>query len=176
VVRSILMGLAVAAGLAGAATQAEAQFAAGQRHVGVHVGLSGVGSAAAIGVNAELAYTDQIGIGLFADTWSYGQSWGSAFGGGSWDVRYVALAGTGAYHFRIEGNPKLDPFLGATLGYYIVNTESSASGAPTYDASSSRMFLGGYGGIRYFLNDRLSGVARAGVGASYLTLGVDLKL
>ncbi len=42
------------------------------------------------------------------DTWSYGQDYGSAPGGGSWDIRYVAIAGTGAYHFPIENNPRLD--------------------------------------------------------------------
>lgn len=155
---------------------ASAQFAAGQKNLGVHVGMSGVGSAAAFGVNGELAYTDRIGIGVWADTWSYGQDFNTALGPGSWDVRYVAVAGTGSYHFPVSSNPKLDPFLGVALGYFVVSTETQSAGSATYTGDASRLFVGGFGGARYYFKPTLSGVARAGFGASYLTLGVDFKL
>lgn len=155
---------------------ANAQFTQGQRYVGVHVGLSGVGSAAALGVNGEIAYHDRIGIGAWADTWSYGESFGTALGTVSWDVRYIALAGTGSYHIPIESSPKWDPFIGLALGYYVVTSESRGLTGVTYSGDASRVFIGGFGGTRYAFNDNLSGVARLGFGASYLTLGVDLRL
>jgi hypothetical protein len=153
---------------------AAAQFTAGQTTVGAHVGLSGVGSSPALGVSGELAYNDRIGIGAWADTWSYG--WNSGFAGYSWNIRYIAVAGTGSYHFPIESQPKLDPFAGLALGYFIVSTSTTVDGAPTYSGDASRIFLGGFGGVRYLFNDNLAGVARLGFGASYFTVGVDLKL
>lgn len=153
------------------------QYAQSKKFLGAHVGLSGVGSAPAIGLNGEVAYNKNIGIGAWLDTWSYGQSFGTALGGGDWNVRYIALAGTGAYHFPIQSNAKIDPFLGAALGYYVVSTSWNGSGvAGSYSGSASRMFLGGFGGARYFFKPQLSGVARVGFGASYLTLGVDYKM
>lgn len=151
---------------------AAAQWAAGQKDIGVHVGLSGVGSATAIGLNGEYGYNKNIGIGAWLDTWSYGYNSG-LYG---WNVRYIALAATGAYHFPIKSTPKLDPFVGLALGYYIVSTSVNGTAAIAYNGSSSRLFLGAFGGLRYYFNNTLSGVARAGFGASYLTLGLDFKL
>ncbi len=156
----------------------EAQLMKGQKTLGVHIGLSGVGSAAAYGVNGEVAYNDHISIGGWLDTWSYGENYTYSFGTADWSVRYIALAGTGAYHFPLHSNPKLDPFLGVALGYYIVSssTSSSLSGTFTYRGSASRVFLGGFGGVRYHFKPNLAAVARVGFGASYLTLGIDYTM
>jgi hypothetical protein len=94
----------------------------------------------------------------------------------SWDIRYIALAGTGSYHFPIASNPKIDPFLGLALGYYIVSTNADGFDGISYSGDASRVFLGGYGGARYFFKETLSGVARLGFGASYLTVGVDFRM
>jgi hypothetical protein len=152
-----------------------AQFGANQKYLGVHLGLSGVGSTAAFGVNGEMAYNDRISIGAWADTWSYGETYGTALGEYSWDIRYIALAGTGAYHFPIKSAPKWDPFVGLALGYYMVSTETSGIGV-TYTGDANRIFLGGFGGARYSFSPTMAGVARLGFGASYLTLGLDFKL
>jgi hypothetical protein len=45
-----------------------------------------------------------------------------------------------------------------------------------YAGDANRLFVGGFGGARYSFNDNVSGVARLGFGASYLTVGVDFKL
>ena len=153
------------------ASQAQAQFQPKQKFLGAHVGLSGVGSAAALGVNGEVAYNDRIGIGAWFDTWSYS----SSFVGGEWSVRYVALAGTGAYHFPVKSNPKIDPFLGVAVGYFVVSTSTDVNGA-NYGGNGSRIFAGGFGGARYLFKPNLAGVARLGFGASYLTVGVDFKM
>lgn len=155
---------------------AAAQFGADQTYVGAHIGMSGVGSTAAFGVNGEVAYNDRITFGGWADTWSYGESFGSALGQYSWDVRYIALAATGAYHFPIESNTRIDPFLGVAIGYFIVNTEARGFDGVSYGGDASRIFAGGFAGSRYFFKPNLAGVARVGFGASYLTLGVDFKL
>jgi len=178
------LGLVVSAGallaLSGAAaaqsTPAFTAYGKSQKFLGAHIGMSGVGSTAEYGLNGEVAYNEHIGIGAWADTWSYGQSFGTAIGSYDWNVRYIAVAGTGAYHFAVKSNPRVDPFAGAALGYYLVSTSTNAAGAGAYQGSASRMFLGGYGGIRYFFKPALSGVARLGFGSSYLTLGVDYRM
>lgn len=156
--------------------QAAAQFGPDQKFLGAHVGMSGVGSAPALGVNGEIAYNKNIGIGAWVDTWSYGDSYRTVLGNYDWNVRYVALAGTGSYHFPIKSTPKLDPFLGLALGYYVVNASTDGLCGADYSGSASRMFLGGFGGARYFFKPNMSGVARAGFGDSFLTLGVDFKM
>ena len=169
--------LALAVALAAPLGAAGQTFGKSQHFLGAHVGMSGVGSTAAYGVNGELAYNEHIGIGAWADTWSYGQSFGTALGGYDWNVRYIAVAGTGAYHFTVKKQPKVDPFLGAALGYYVVSTSVKGAGVGgTYGGSGSRMFLGGFGGARYFFKPTIAGVARVGFGADYLTLGVDWKM
>lgn len=159
-----------------APSPASAQLASGQKNFGAHVGLSGVGSAPTLGVSGEVAYSDRISVGAWADTWSYGESYAIGTGSYRWDVRYVALAGNSAYHFPIEDHPKLDPFVGVSLGYFVVSTQGSGTGGIAYAGDSSRMFVGGFGGVRYAFRERLSGVARLGFGASHLTLGVDYRL
>lgn len=152
------------------------QFAAGQKNLGVHVGLSGVGTAPSFGVNGDLAFSDRVSVGAWADTWGYGESLSIGSDSYRWDVRYIALAGTSAYHFPIDDQPKLDPFVGVSVGYFIVSAEGSGAGGIVYGGDSSRAFVGGFAGIRYAFRERLNGVARAGFGASHLTLGLDYRL
>lgn len=181
--REVVMGrfcsIAVVALFAGAVAMpnaASAQFTEDSRRLGFHLGMSGVGSAAAIGVQGEIAYNDRISIGAWIDTWSYGESYAILGSTTSWDTRYVSFAGTGAYHFPVESNPRLDPFLGVAVGYFVVSSSASGSSGATYTGSGSRLFLGGHGGVRYFFKPNMAGVALLGVGASYLTVGMDFGL
>jgi hypothetical protein len=158
-----------------------ALFDGTSKFIGAHVGASAYGSTASFGGSIEFPYNDRIGIGAWADYWSYGGDSGAGFGNYSWDYKYIALAGTGAYHFPIASNPKLDPFVGLAVGYFIVSYDCSFEGAGgAFDcdagAKASRIFFGGFGGVRYGFSDNLAGVLRAGFGASYLTIGVDFKM
>ena len=161
---------ALVLGVLAAPQGASAQFGNGQKYLGVHVGMSGVGSTAAFGASGEMAYNEKIGIGVWFDMWSYDYEF-STFNS---STTYMAFAGTGAYHFPVKSAPKWDPFVGLALGYYVVSYSDDVPGG--VDAAASRIFLGGFGGARYFFKPNISGVARLGFGASYLTLGVDFKL
>jgi outer membrane protein W len=174
--RMILLITAGVIGVVSIPGSAAAQFGVNSKYFGIHLGVSDIGSAAAIGVNGEVAYNDRVGIGAWADTWSYGERMN--FGGSSydWNVRYVALAATGAYHFPVRSNRKLDPFAGAGLGYYVVSTTGNGFNGPTYNGSVSRMFLSIFGGARYALSNSASGVVRVGFGSAWITLGVDFKM
>lgn len=154
----------------------EAQFDADSRHGGFHLGMSGVGSTASIGLQGEVAFNDRVSIGGWVDTWSYGQSFGAMGSSISWDVRYFALAATSAYHFAIEDQPELDLFVGGSLGYFIVQSSSTSSTGTVYGGSGSRLFFGAHGGARYWFKENIAGLAQLGVGASYLTIGLDFSL
>jgi hypothetical protein len=65
--------------------------------------------------------------------------------------------------------------VGLALGYYIVSTSTNAPGV-SWSGDSNRIFLGGFGGVRYFFSPKMAGVVRAGVGSTTLTVGLDLKL
>lgn len=149
-------------------------FSPGATFLGAHVAMSGVGSTAAVGVNGEVAYSDRVGIGALVDTWSFSDAY-SAYGY-SWNVRYIAIAGTGAYHFAVPSTPKLDPFVGAAIGYFLVRVAERSAFDYAYTGGDSRLFVGGFGGVRYLLSNNVAGVARAGFGSAYLTVGVDVKL
>ena len=83
---------------------------------------------------------------------------------------YAAIAG-----WVREGSTVLD--LGCGDGSLLRHLqESRGVTGVTYSGDASRIFIGGFGGTRYAFKDNLSGVARLGFGASYLTLGVDLRL
>jgi len=158
----------------GQAATAGTLFDGTNKFIGVHVGASAYGSTASFGANAEMPYNDRIGIGAWVDYWSYGYD----FAGGEGDYTYIALAGTGAYHFPIESNPKLDPYVGVGVGYFIVSWDCNISGfdCDSYDASASRIFIGGFGGLRYGFSDKIAANVRAGFGSAYLTLGIDFKM
>jgi hypothetical protein len=161
--------------LAFAPPEAEAQFELGQKYIGAHIGLSGVGSAAALGLHGEFAYNENIGIGATFDTWSYSERYTGIFQAG-WTIRYLAFAGTGAWHFPVESNPKLDPFVGLGVGYFVVDSKWDGGGViGSYSGSGSRVFADGFAGLRYHFQPTLSGVLRAGVSVSYLTAGMDFR-
>lgn len=157
------------------ASAADAQFTEGGRYAGFHLGMSGVGSTASVGVQGQIAINERISVGGWIDTWSYGQSYTFLGSSTEWNTRYFAIAGTGSYHFPIANKPKLDPFVGLSLGYYVVNATTSASSG-TFTGSGSRVFLGGQAGGRYFFRENMSALALVGFGASYLTLGMDFGL
>lgn len=168
---------ALAGSLMVAPGSARGQYTPDAKSVGFHVGMSGVGSAAALGVQGQMSYNEHVSFGGWFDTWSYGQSFAVLGSTTSWDIRYFAISGSGSYHFPIENNPKLDPFLGVSVGYYVVNSSASGPGGTvTYTGDGSRIFAGGHAGGRYFFKPNMSVLALVGIGASYLTLGMDFGL
>lgn len=174
--RSLTLVAALVGASLVAPSTARAQYTEDGRWAGFHLGMSGVGSTATIGVQGEVAFKDRIAIGGWIDTWSYGQSFAVLGSTSSWDTRYISFAGTGSYHFPIENREKLDPFVGVSVGYYVVSVSATGPTGATYTGAGNRMFVGGHAGARYFFKDAMSAVALVGVGASYLTIGMDFGL
>ncbi|HEY9167646.1 MAG TPA: hypothetical protein VIS48_15940 [Candidatus Kryptonia bacterium] len=155
---------------------ASAQFEYGKNYAGVHVGLSGVGSALTLGLDYERGITNPgevgpgiIGIGGLFDYYHYSEDFGG-FGGG-WT--YIDFGVSGMYHFVLD-NKKWDPFLGLVLGYEIASWSwSGISGL--YSPTAGGFTLGGSAGIRYFLSDNWALQARVGFGFYIFAVGVDYK-
>jgi hypothetical protein len=129
------------------------------------------GSTAAFGGHFEHAVSDRFGVGAAVEYFSYGCGSGDI----TCNLKYVSLAGTGVYHFEVS-NEKLDPFVGGALGYHVVSCTISVVGDNTnYCGSGSRLLIGAFGGLRYFVKESIAIVGRAGYGLGYLSVGVDFR-
>ena len=175
-IRKISTALLAVAMLALLASTASAQFENQKNYAGVHIGLSGVGSALTLGADYERGITNPgevgpgiIGIGGLFDYYSYSDA--GLYG--KWT--YIDFGVSGMYHFVLD-NKKWDPFLGLVLGYEVASWSwnsgySSILGSPT----AGGFTIGGSAGIRYFLNDNWALQARLGFGFYILAVGVDYK-
>ena len=155
------------------ASTANAQFENQRNYAGVHIGLSGVGSALTLGADYERGITNPgevgpgiIGIGGLFDYYSY-----SYFQ--TVKLTYIDLGVSGMYHFVLD-NKKWDPFLGLVLGYEIA-TWSWSGGSGLSSPTAGGFTLGGSAGIRYFLSDSWALQARVGFGFYIFAVGVDYK-
>jgi hypothetical protein len=156
--------------------RAQAQFENQKNYAGVHIGLSGVGSALTLGLDYERGITNVgevgpgiIGLGGLFDYYHYSEDFGGY--GGGWT--YIDFGVSGMYHFVLD-NKKWDPFLGLVLGYEVATW--SWSGVSGFSSPTAGGFtLGGSAGVRYFLNDNWALQARIGFGFYILAVGVDYK-
>jgi hypothetical protein len=148
--------------------------------LGAVVGLGGLGGASlAFGGRFEkiIKPLPDLGDGLLgiqvgADWWSWNYDY---FQGNSSSVSYIPIGVTANYHFKME-NKKIDPFLGAGLGYQIVNASCVYQGVDYCDSYSSAIYFITKAGIRYFMNSNTALYADVGVGAASLNIGAMWKL
>jgi hypothetical protein len=149
------------------------------------VGLGGLESQYCLGGRFERIFKalPDMGDGLLGlqvgVDW-YGWSDGYNYPGGSANssVSIIPIGVTANYHFKME-NKKIDPFVGAGLGYQIANADACAvyqgvryCGGASYN---SEIYFIVKGGIRYFMNQ--STALYADVGATHtLNLGAMFKI
>src|SRR5688572_31708510 len=162
---------ALASAIAASAGQAQGGIALGYTDIGAVLGIGGVGEASfALGGRFEKVIKPLpdlgdglLGIQVGADWWSWD------FGSG-YSVSYIPIGVTANYHFKME-NKKIDPFLGAGLGYQIVNATCVYQGVDYCGgAYSSEIYFITKGGIRYFMNSSTVLYADVGVGAATLNV------
>jgi hypothetical protein len=124
-------------------------------------------------VGLEVGVTDEISVG--GSVAYSGAKYTYDYFGTRYEYKYNAwfIALRGAYHFTLE-NEKLDPYVGASLGYVVV----SVSGDDDYEYSvGSGAGYGAFGGIRYYLKPNLGLNAELGYSSfSFLSIGVSLRL
>lgn len=147
-------------------------FSPGSNHLGVVIGLGGIGDASvSVGLRLEHAIkvlpemgNGVLGIEASADWWHY-----SYFGG--WT--YIPISATANYHFHVEGG-EWDPFLGAGLGFWIVSSPDLCG--PIDCSPNSGIYFVGRAGVRYFFQPNLGLYADVGAGASTLNVGINFKV
>ena len=175
-----------AAALAMAAVPAAAQmkggaanFSMGYTDVGPVVGIGGIGSASAsFGGRFEHAIKPlpDLGNGTLGIQAAFDYySWGQDFVGYSWSYKYIPIGVTANYHFKLD-EPKIDPFIGAGLGYNIVSCSGTgAFGSFTCGYSSGIYFIGRVG-ARYFFAPKMALYADAGAGGAAFNVGLMFKV
>jgi hypothetical protein len=184
-----IAGIVVAAlpllGQARPATQAAAgaqaapigQFETGRIYAGPRVWIGNLNGAIAIGAQAERGFTTagQYGPGIIAGgvgidyyTWDFDYTFGN------YNYSVIPLQAFSNYHFVIESNKKLDPYVGLALVYSIVNASWEGSGIAA-EAEANNLTFAGQGGVRYFLNEKVALQAQVGFGYGTLGLGATWK-
>lgn len=147
-------------------------FQTSATYAGPRVWLGNLNGAIAFGGQAERGLTRpaQYGPGIISGgfgvdyyTWDYGY----AFGRYSYSV--IPLQAFSNYHFVVNSNPKIDPYLGIALVYSIVNASWEGTGAAAA-ADASSLGFAGQAGVRYFLSEKFA--LQGQVGFGYGTLGV----
>jgi hypothetical protein len=173
--RKVLQLVTVVASLLLLAQPAAAQgFVAGYTDIGPTVGIGGIGSASvSLGARFErgIKVLPDLGngvIGVMAGADYY--TWSGA--GYSWS--YIPVGATANYHFRFEGNEKIDPFVGLGLGYRIISCNFDFGLADL--CRNGALYVIGRAGGRYFLNEKMALYADVGAGAATLNLGLTLRL
>lgn len=88
---------------------------------------------------------------------------------------YVVVGLRGSYHFEVSSD-KLDPYVGALIGYNAASVSVSNSAFSNAVVAGGGLAYGGHVGARYYLTDNLAGFGELGYGLGYLTLGIAYKL
>ena len=175
--KHLLLALTALCAMFALSSTASAQFETGKVYLGPHVGLGSVGGTVAFGGDIEYGLTKsgevgsgRIGIGGTFDYWSWSD-------GAYWSYSWIPVGVFGAYHFNLD-NRRLDPFLGIGLGYEIVNATVKDGDNTVYSSASyaSATYISAVAGMRYFFSPNFAIQGRLGLGASWLTVGVDFGL
>ena len=180
-VKRLSTAIAICAMLAVPSLEARAQGGVGMGYtdIGAVVGLGNTGGAGlAFGGRFEKIFKSLpnmnnglLGLQVGLDWWSWNQN----FVGGSSSVSYIPIGVTANYHFKMD-NKKFDPFVGAGLGYQIVNASCEVDGVDYCGSYSSSIYFVAKGGIRYFLNTNTALYADVGAGAATLSVGATWKM
>lgn len=175
--KSRLVGASVIAfAVAVAAPELHAQVTLGYTDVGAVVGVGNLGNAnIAFGGRFEKVFkklpdlgNGLLGIEISADVYS----WSS----GQYSIRYIPVAGTANYHFKLDPKNKVDLFLGAGLGFLATSCSYSGAGSTGCGGYGSNLYFVGRAGGRYFFTPTLAAYADLGAGAATVNLGLMFKL
>ena len=177
--RNVSTAVILAVALAGAASAQDSEpvlggFKPGAMYAGPRVWLGNLNGAVAIGGQVERGITPpgrygsgivSGGVGVDYYSWSFDYA---LLGKYSYSV--IPIQAFSNYHFAIASNPKIDPYLGLSLVYSVVNASWDGAGAADAGAEASSLGFAGQGGVRYFISDSFA--VQGQVGFGYGTLGI----
>jgi hypothetical protein len=173
--RHLTLVAAVAVLLCAVGATSQAQYVEGKSYLGPRVGMGANGSAAAFGAGFEYGVTPEIGVGGVFDYYQYSYTPFTIYGG---KYTYVVFGVQGNYHFgkALKWDSKIDPFVGAVLGYQSISWSWDNQAYSLWSASSSGLVFGGQAGLRYFVSPTIGLYGQFGFGITYLKVGVDFVL
>jgi len=141
--------------------------------VGIGFGLAGIyGSSSFPPITASYEYAIDKNFSLGGIV-GYASS-SDTYNNVDYTYSYLIIGARGAYHFPVE-NVKIDPYVGATLGYNIVSFSSSVN-QTGYTASGSYALFGIHGGVRYYFQPNMAVFGEVGYGIGFLDVGISFKL
>jgi hypothetical protein len=147
----------------------EGRFYAGPRIIAGGYGATAIGFQVEKGIMQKQDWSNgRIGVSGSIDMFSYSDAYFAT----RWSYRVIPIAGFVNYHVTLK-NPKIDPFIGAGLGYYIVSASYDGPGNPGYTARSSAMDFGVQLGGRYFFKPNMAVQAQTGLGFGAMALGLS---
>ncbi len=145
------------------------EFKKGDNLLNLGIGLGG-GFGTPIGASFEHGFTDKISAGAIATFSSTTIPYGA---GGDFKYTYIIAGARASYHFDF-GVEKLDPYLGAMLGYNVA-TVTNPSGYAGPPVTAGGIAYGGHVGARYYFSSKIGAFAEAGYGVANLTAGLAFK-
>jgi len=165
-----------------AAAQAKSSggsFSTGYTDIGPTVGLGGLnGASASFGGRFEHAIkplpdlgNGMLGIQVAAEYYS----WSANYVGYGWSYKYIPIGVTANYHFKLD-EPKIDPFVGAGLGYNVVSCDGTGAFGSVSCGYSSGIYFIGRAGARYFFSPNMSLYGDVGAGGATLNVGIMFKI
>jgi hypothetical protein len=176
---AVLTGLALAGAAPTAAqTPGAGQFQSTGTYAGPRAWVGNLNGAVAIGGQVERGLTEpgRYGPGIIAGGVGVDYyTWSSDFGVGSYSYSVLPIQLFGNYHFVLEANPRIDPYLGMAFVYQVISSEWSGAGAGSASASTSGSVFAGQAGARYFLSDKLALQGQVGFGYGTLGLGATWR-
>jgi hypothetical protein len=144
-------------------------FGVGYTDIGPAIGLGNLGSASAsFGGRFEHGFKSlpDLGNGTLGIEASFDYYHWSGFG---ISESVIPFGGTLNYHFKLD-DPKIDPFIGAGLGYIHYSVSDCNV------CSSSAMYFIGRLGARYFFAPKMAAYADVGAGAATLNVGLMFRM
>ena len=151
------------------------QKGVGVANLGVGIGnfYWGSGTTNTLGVNPTISYEKAV-----SDKFSVGGNIsfsGASFSSGGYKIKYTGILVGPRSSFHFATSDKFDPYVGATLGYVIVNVSDNSGYLGSVKGSG--VGLGFYLGGRYFASSSFGFHAELGYSSfSFLTGGISFKL
>ena len=156
---------------------ATGQFETGPFYAGPRVWIGNLNGALAIGGQIERGFTQpgaygpgiiSGGIGVDRYSWDYD------YGFGRYDYSVIPIQIFGNYHFPIESNKRIDPYVGLAFVYSLVNASWEGSGIAA-EADGNYTDFAGQAGVRYFVTPKVALQGQIGFGYGTLGIGATWK-
>ena len=156
---------------------AAGQFETGSFYAGPRVWIGNLNGAVAIGGQIERGFTQPGAYGPGIISGGVGidhYSWDFDYSVGQYEYSVTPIQVFSNYHFPIERNKKIDPYVGLAFVYSLVSASWNGSGVAA-EADGNYTDFAGQAGVRYFLTPKVALQGQIGFGYGTLGIGATWK-